>query len=129
MTVISLCNLSHLAIYHNKDPLSTTDSFEPHKTMLSTSEVGRKLFYASRDGEVALVSQLLANHSFDADDATAALGSARDPTIVRMLLQHGADVRVVPMHMIPLSDAPGELVRLLAEYKYDFKSDGHRILQ
>ena len=129
MTIISLYNLSHLTIYNNKVPLSNTDFFEPHTTMLLTSEVGRKLFYASRDDDVALVSQLLANHSFDADDATAALKSALDPTIVRMLLQHGADVKVVSMRMIPLSDAPGELVRLLAEYKYDFKSDGHRILQ
>ena len=90
--------------------------------MLSNSEVGRKdLFYASRDGEAAPVSQLLANHSVDTVDATTALEPALDPMIVRTLLQHGADVKVVPMRMIPLSDAPGELVRLLAEYKYDFQ--------
>jgi hypothetical protein len=56
-------------------------------------------------------------------------GFEMNPIVIRILLQHGADVRAVSMRMIPLSDAPGELMRLLAEYKYDFKSDGHRILQ
>lgn len=66
---------------------------------------------------------------FDADDTTAALSEADlDLTIVHALLQHGADVNVVPLLMIPLADAPGELMRLLATYKYDFKSEGHRIL-
>ena len=85
---------------------------------------------ASRDGDVALLSQLLANHSFDADDATVALEEAElSPAIVSILLQHGADVNAVPVRMIPLSDAPGELMRLLGKHNYDFKSDGHRILQ
>jgi hypothetical protein len=90
------------------------------------------LYSAIRNGDVALVLQLLANHSFDADDATVreALREAMfDPTITRILLQHGADVKAVSMRMISSSSAPGELMRLLAEYKYDFKSDGHRILQ
>jgi hypothetical protein len=99
--------------------------------MLSDSNVDQEdLCSASRDCDVALVSQLLANHSFDADDATAALSEAAlDPTIIRILLQHGADVNVVHVRMIPCSDAPGELLRLLAEYKYDFRLEGHRILQ
>jgi hypothetical protein len=100
--------------------------------MLSDSNVDQEdLCSASRDcDDVALVSQLLANHSFDADDATAALSEAAlDPTIIRILLQHGADVNVVHVRMIPCSDAPGELLRLLAEYKYDFRLEGHRILQ
>lgn len=88
------------------------------------------LCLASRDGDVALLSQLLANHSFDAEDATAALcEAALNPAIFRDLLQHGADVKVVDLRSIPLSAARGELLGLLAEYGYDFKSDGHRILQ
>jgi hypothetical protein len=104
--------------------------FQP-QIMSSTSDVDQEdLCLASRDGDVALVSQLLANHSFDADDATAALSEAgMDPTIIRLLLQHGADVNVADLWMTPLSKAPGELLRLLAEYGYDFTSDGHRILQ
>ena len=100
--------------------------------MLSASSVERKdLCAASREGDVALVSQLLANHPFDAVDATAALEGwyMMNPAIIRVLLHHGADVKAVSMRMIPCHDAPGELIRLLAEYKYDFKSDGHRILQ
>jgi hypothetical protein len=71
--------------------------------MLSDSDVDREdLCSASRDGDVALVSQLLANHAFDAEDATAALSEADlDPTIVHVLLQHGANVNVVPIRMIP----------------------------
>ena len=99
--------------------------------MLLAGDAEREdLYSASRDGDVALVSQLLANHSFDADDTTEALSEAKlDPTLIRILRQHGADVNAVSMRMFPLSNAPGELMRLLAEYEYNFKSDGHRILQ
>lgn len=111
-------------------PLLTTDLSNP-QNMLSDSGVDQEdLCAASRDGDVALVSRLLANHPFDADDATAALDEAElNPTIISILLQHGADVKVVSIRMIPCSDTLGELLRLLAEYEYDFKSDGHRILQ
>jgi hypothetical protein len=128
-------------IYYNKvhligeylrcsSPLFTAEFFKLQK-MSSTSDVDQEdLCSASRDGDVALVSQLLANHSFDADDATAALDQAGlNLTIIRLLLQHGADVNTFHLPMTPLSKAPGELLRLLAEYGYDFKSDGHRILQ
>ena len=98
--------------------------------MSSISDVDQDLCLASRDGDVALVSQLLANHSFDADDATTALSEAdMDPTIYRLLLQRGADVDITDLRMTPLSNASGELLGLLAEYGYDFASDGHRILQ
>ena len=99
--------------------------------MLSDNDVGQEdLRSASRDGDVALVSQLLASHSFGTNDASAVLDEAElNPTIIRIFLQHGADVNVVSMRMIPLFDAPLELMKLLAEYKYDFKADGHRILQ
>lgn len=85
---------------------------------------------ASRNGDAELLSQLLANHSFDAGDATAALQkAARNPAIFGMLLQHGADANVVPIRELPYCDAPGELVRLLANHGYDFKSQGHCLLQ
>lgn len=99
--------------------------------MSSDNDLEREdLRSASRDCDVALVSQLLAAHSFDAMMLQQLLSEADlDPTIIRLLLQHGADVNAVSLRMIPLSDAPGELMRLLAEYKYDFKSNGHLILQ
>jgi hypothetical protein len=31
--------------------------------------------------------------------------------------------------MIPGADTPAEVMRLLAEYQYDFKSKGHCVLQ
>lgn len=99
--------------------------------MSSTSDVdGEDLCSASRDGDLAILSQLLASDAFDADDATAALKVAdRNPTIFRILLQHGADANVVPLRRLRYCRAPGELIRLLAEYGYDFKSKGHCMLQ
>jgi hypothetical protein len=99
--------------------------------MSSDSEVDQDdLCLASRDGDAELLSQLLADHSFDADDATVALEQAKsDPAIFRMLLQHGADPSVVPLRSVRWCGAPAELTRLLAEYGYDFKSQGHYILQ
>jgi hypothetical protein len=99
--------------------------------MSSDSKVDQDdLCLASRDGDAELLSQLLADHSFDADDAAVALEQAKsDPAIFRMLLQHGADPSVVPLHNIRRCGAPAELTRLLAEYGYDFKSKGHYILQ
>ena len=99
--------------------------------MSSTSDVdGEDLCSASRDGDLAILSQLLASDAFDADDATAALKVAdRNPTIFRILLQHGADANVVPLRRLRYCRAPGELIRVLAEYGYDFKSKGHCMLQ
>lgn len=100
--------------------------------MSSSSEVDVKdLCSASRDGDVALLSQLLASDAFDADDATAALKEADDsnPTIFRILLQHGADANVVDLYSLQYCRAPSEIMRLLAEYGYDFKSHGHAVLQ
>lgn len=88
------------------------------------------LCLASRNGDAELLTQLLADHSFDADDVTIALEQAKsDPAIFRMLLQRGADPSVVPLHSVRRCGAPAELTRLLAEYGYDFKSQGHYILQ
>lgn len=99
--------------------------------MFSDSDVDQEdLCSASRDGDVALLSQLLADNSFDADDATAALEKAgKNPTIIRLLLQYGADANVVPVRRLRRYDAPGELMALLAKYGYDFKSKGHNTLQ
>lgn len=110
--------------------LVTTDFFNPQK-MLSDSDVDQEdLCSASCDGDAAILSQLLADNSFDADDATAALKMAgKNPTIIRLLLQYGADANVVPLRRLRWCDAPGELMTLLAKYGYDFKSKGHNILQ
>ncbi|KAM0715506.1 hypothetical protein Q7P37_009004 [Cladosporium fusiforme] len=99
--------------------------------MSSTSVVDEKdLCSASRDSDVALLSQLLADDTFNAENATAALKEAkRNTAIFRILLEHGADANVVPIHWLQWCDEPGELMILLAEYGYDFKSKGHKILQ
>jgi hypothetical protein len=65
--------------------------------MRSDSNVDQEdLCSASRDCDVGLVSQLLANHPFDADGTTAALSEAElDPTIfadaAKTCLRFGAD--------------------------------------
>jgi hypothetical protein len=109
---------------------STADISKPQKTSPTSDADQEYLCSASHDRDVPFVSQLLASHFFDADDATAALDEAdMDPTIYRLLIQHCDDVNVAYLPMAPLSKTPGELLRLLAEYGYDFKSDGRRILQ
>lgn len=113
----------------------TTPPFLPQpltlQTMFSDSHVDQDdLCSASRNGDAELLSQLLADRSFDANDATVALEQAnRDPAIFRMLLQYGADASVVPLGRLRRCSAPAELMRLLAEYGYDFKLKGHCILQ
>jgi hypothetical protein len=88
---------------------------------------------ACSDGDVTRVSQLFANTSLDAEDATDALGRTKrykeDLALIRILLENGADVGLIRTRSIPMSNHACELLILLAEYGRDFRSDGHRILQ
>lgn len=52
-----------------------------------------------------------------------------DPALIRILLRDGANTNVLRIRKIPKSKIVTELLRLLAEYRYDFKPDGRRILQ
>lgn len=99
---------------------------------LSNVEALEKLHVACQTNDVAYVAQLFTDRDLAADDATNALKNTRsinDPSLVQVLLQNGADVSVFPISRVPLSSQANELLKLLARYNYDFKPDGHRILQ
>jgi hypothetical protein len=89
------------------------------------------LCLACQSGDVAGVSELFADQSLSTDDATFALEKVLYPKheVIQVLLQNGADAGVIGVRSIPWSRRPTELLRLLAENGYDFKPDGHLILQ
>jgi hypothetical protein len=99
---------------------------------LSPSEAQDELRAAYYAGNIERISQLFANAPLDAEDATRALEDSlmeMDPALIRVLLENGADISSISVRDIPRSGQVGELLELLAEYDYDFKADGHRILQ
>jgi hypothetical protein len=99
---------------------------------LSPSEAQDELRTAYYAGDIERISQLFANAPLDAEDATRALEDSlmeMDPALIRVLLENGADISSISVRDIPRSGQVGELLELLAEYDYDFKADGHRILQ
>jgi hypothetical protein len=99
---------------------------------LSPSEAQDELRTAYYAGDIERISQLFANTPLDAEDATRALEDSlmeMDPALIRVLLQNGADVSVIHIRDIPRSQRVNELLELLVECNYDFKADGHRILQ
>lgn len=99
--------------------------------MLSASETRQQLREACSDANVALVSHLFESQPLTAEDASNALKNLmkRDPALVRVLLENGADTSVVDIRKIARSRDASNLLKLLAEYNYDFRSNGHRILQ
>jgi hypothetical protein len=99
--------------------------------MLSPNEARQQLSEACQDSDAARVSQLFASRSLNVDDATKALGTLinSDPTLVRVLLENGADASVVPIRKIASSKCGNEPPRLFARYNYDLQSEGHLILQ
>jgi hypothetical protein len=99
---------------------------------LSPGEAQDELRTACYAGDIERISQLFANAPLDAEDATLALEDSlmdMDPALVRVLLENGADISSISVRDIPRSGQVSKLLQLLAEYNYDFKTDGHRILQ
>jgi hypothetical protein len=102
------------------------------ETHLSPSEAQDELRAAYYAGNIERISQLFANAPLDAEDATLALEGSlmeMDPALIRVLLQNGADISSITCRDIPRSGQVSELLELLAQHNYDFKTDGRRILQ
>jgi hypothetical protein len=99
--------------------------------ILSIDEAQDQLSEACQSGDAERVSQLFASQSLNADDATNALRDAYmdDFMLIHVLLQNGADVSVVNLRDIQGCAGANDLLRLLAEYEYDFRSEGHIVLQ
>lgn len=106
----------------------------PRRTMSLSPEQEDylELCKACSAGDVERVSQLFASGRLDTEDATDALDRCSylgDPALIRVLLENGADMSLINIHSVPGSDHVRELLLLLEEYDYDFKSAGHCILQ
>ena len=77
-------------------------------------------------GNVSKIHELFAAGLADADDATTELeDSLDDPIMLRCLLELGAYVHTVDMTRVD----SGEALKVLAEFGYDIRSQGHLILQ
>lgn len=108
--------------------------FDPVNVVLAMArnELRRQLHTACRRNDLASVARLLTIESLNADDITNGLKGGRagiSLSLVRLLLQNGPDAGVFLIRDIPRSEESHDLLRLLAEYGYDFKLEGHRILQ
>ena len=89
--------------------------------------VRRLLFSAVEEDNVERVNQLFATISFEAGDATRALGHAlTSPAVMRCLLMHGADAKAFD-EIEKVRSA--EILRILVEFGYDIRSTGHLIIQ
>lgn len=96
----------------------------------SEDEIRKDLELACRDRDADKVSRIFAFQQLNADDATAALQDARmDFEVIRVLLQNGADPNSISIRQAASSKRAGELLRLLHEYGYNFKTDGHIVLE
>lgn len=87
----------------------------------------RILFSAVEEDNVERVSQAFATTSFEAGDATRALGRAlNSPAVIRCLLMHGADAKAFD----EIEEVRcAEILKILVEFGYDIRPTGHLIIQ
>lgn len=98
---------------------------------VTDAEARDLLFQACDNKDLAKAQQLFAASNLAASDASEALRhisknnlDTRAP-ICRLLLEHGADANVVPS----ITTTSLEVVKLLTEFGFDIKSEGHKILE
>lgn len=98
--------------------------------MSSCSDLSTQLREACHSGEIPQIHAIFASDPIGVSEATEALKDAPiEPAVLRALLAHGADVGVVRIRRIPRSEQPKEILRVLASHNYDFRINGHRILE
>jgi hypothetical protein len=86
----------------------------------------RELERACKENEIARVHELFAIRALDQNDATACTFRVSDLSLMRCLLEHGADLRRYLEKNAPPSL---DMVKLCVEFGYDVKVEGHKILQ
>lgn len=80
--------------------------------------------------DLARVRQLFAQYSLNADDATKALRDAPvERSLYRFLLESGANANIIHIRQVAWSGDAGEILKMLQAHQYDFRVEGHRILQ
>lgn len=99
--------------------------------MVPRSTLQIHLTNACNDGDVSRIHEILAEGRLTPQDATETLrrGCVLDLEVLRALLSYGADVGVMNLRRVPVSDQPRETLQMLAAYGYNFETDGHRILE
>jgi len=101
-----------------------------YSTMTPTHESRAELLDACRAGNVSHINELFAKGSLGPEQATNALKNVRSKcAVLRALLAHGADAGAVDVRRIPKFDRPKEALQILADRGYDFKIEGHGILE
>ena len=89
------------------------------------------LFQACDNKDLSKAQQLFAPLNLASNDASKALRHISKKnldtraSICRLLLEHGADANVVPS----ITTTSLEVVKLLTEFGFDIKSEGHKILE
>jgi len=88
----------------------------------------RELRLACKAEDSKRVAELLSDGTITAADATACLEKTwRDLSVTRLLLEHGADPAVCA-RTYRMSQS-FDLIKLLVEFGYDIKINGHCVLQ
>ena len=81
---------------------------------------------ACKENDIARVHELFTTRALDQNDATTCTFRISDLSLMRCLLEHGADLRwYVEKNAPPSLD----MVKLFVEFGYDVKVEGHKILQ
>lgn len=98
--------------------------------MLPYSALRTHFREACHSGDVSHIHAIFTGRQLGTQEATDALKDAPlNPAILRALLSRGADARVVHIRAIPNCGQPWEILQILAAHGYDFKAEGHRILE
>lgn len=103
-----------------------TDSDHFQQSSVNHEQAAKDLHAACVANDLRRVRELLNTKFLGADDATHELkGTRRDTSLMRCLLEHGAD----PNSLHIRSNCSPDVLRLLAKFGYDIQAQGHLILQ
>jgi len=89
-------------------------------------ELVEDLDKACEADDVACIRRLLTTTSLEGKDATSAFDDQHSVSVLRCLLENGADADSIVLHNKSLSL---DQLKVSAEFGFDFKSKGHLILQ
>lgn len=103
---------------------SCEESGEESDEWQDPRQLRRELDSACKAGDLPRIRQLLTTTSLDRSDANGVFASSLPLSVLRCLLEHGADADFIEKRGLTL-----DVLRLLAEFDFDVKAKGHLILQ
>ena len=89
-------------------------------------ELVEDLEKACEADDIACIRRLLTATSLEGKDATSAFDEQHSVSVLRCLLENGANADSIVLHSRELSL---DRLKACAEFGFDFKSKGHLILQ